>query len=564
MKKIISLIICIALIAAVAAPMAAASGYEYLPIVYIRGNGEPLYDADGNILATDMQSLNFGGEGEEGEEGTSTKDAIVEACVNILKPFVLEGMIFDEWDNYGRAIYDEISPLFGDAGLDENGNAKNGTGVSKSQLASSEAGSKSAWAYNNHQEYGFVFDWRLSPYDHVDRLHEYIQNILKATGKKQVNIYARCMGGGLLMAYLERYGHLGHIKNAMFCEVLSNETTVVSKAFSGQIEFNAEMAERYMGQLDFCGRTGNGVGFVFTDLLNEIVFTTMDFFNQITVTDQALDEVEKLYGRLYQALIPAILHASGMATQLNYWSCVAEEDMDAAINLLYGEEGSELRTKYAGLVDKILYYREHVSSDLKGFYDTLKDNGIHIGFTAKYGFLNAPFTADNDILSDSLVSLEHATFGAFCAKVGTRFTDKYMAAKAEEGLDKYISPDRQVDLSTAYSPDTTWVLKNAHHDIFEPVVPIVYEFLNGTNETVDTVTAGTQFMIYDYETGTASEMTEENAVDLEFMSIPETNPTTMSILTAFFRFMSMVLKILTSVMNGSFNVGDIFGDTGIL
>ncbi len=562
MKKFVSLLLVLSLAFAVMAPVAFATGYERLPIVYIRGNGEPLYDSEGNLLATDLKNLSLGDDSEdgaEGEEDTSAKDAIVEAAVNILKPFVLEGMIFDEWDNYGKAIYEELAPLFGDAGLDENGNPKNGTGVDASKLAASERDSKSAWRYNNNYEYEFCFDWRLSPYDHVDRLHQYILNILAATGKTQINMYGRCLGGGLLMAYLERYGHLGHIKNVMFADILSNETTVISKAMSGKVEFDANFMQNYLGQLDFCGNKGYGDGFVFTDLLNEIVFSTMDFFNQISVTDKALDEVEALYGRLYKALIPAILHASGMATQVNYWTGIAEDDMDDALNLIFGEEGSDVRKQYAGLIDKILYYREHVSSDLTAFYDGLKENNIHFGFIAKYGFLNAPFTEEAYLSSDALVSLTHATFGATTAPVGKTLSEEYINARIEEGFGKYISADKTVDLSTAYSPDTTWIIKNAHHDIFEPYRSVVYEFLNGTNKTVDTVSSGTQFMVYDCDTKKISEMTEENCGDLDFMKISEEKPTTISILTAFFRFMSMLINMLRSIFNGTFDFGNLFG-----
>lgn len=559
MKKLISVLLVVALAFVVCAPMAFAAGYERLPVVYIRGNGEPLYDAQGNQLVTGLDNVSFGN-GEEGEDADVTKDKIVDAAVNILKPFVLEGMIFDEWDNYGKAIYDELVPLFGeDVGLDENGNAKNGTGVSQAELASSTAGSKSAWAYNNNRDYNFCFDWRLSPYDHVDRLHEFILNIMTATGKNQINIWARCLGGGLLMAYLEKYGHLGHIKNVMFCEVLSNETTVVSKAMSGKVEFDANYLEKYLGQLNFLGKTGDGQGFVFTDILNDIVFTTMDFFNQITVTDKLLDGVENLYAKLYKALIPAIMHASGMATQVNYWTCVAEDDMDDALNLMFPDNEAGIREKYAGLIEKILYYREHVSSDLKGFYDGLKEKGIYFGFTAKYGFLNAPFTEEAYLPCDALVGLTHATFGATTAPVGRTLSDDYINARVEEGNGKYISPDKLIDLSTAYSPDTTWIVKNCHHDRFDIIQPIVYEFLNGTGETVDTMSAGKQFMIYDYNTGTASEMTEENCGDLEFMEIAAEKKTPFSILTAFFKFISMLIDVLSSVFDGSFDLGSLFG-----
>lgn len=552
MKKIISLLLVTLMLFVVMAPMASAAN-ERTPIVYIRGNGDGLYYPDGTLLVTQLEELSFD------EDSGIDKDVIVETTVNILKPFVLEGMIFDEWDNYGRAVYEELSPLFVDAGLDENGNPKNGTGVLKSLLAESEAMAKSTLKYNQNAAYAFAYDWRLSPYDHVDRLHAYVLQVLETTGQDQVSMYARCMGGSVLMAYLERYGHLGLVKNIMFCDVLSNEATVISKAFSGQIEFDAKLVEKYAGQLDFCGKTGDGVGFVFTELLNEIVFKTMDFFNQINVTDKALDGVEELYEKLYKALIPAVCHASGMATQINYWTEVAEEDMDDALNLLYGEEGSEIRIKYAGLIDKIQYYREHVSSDLDGFYKSLDEKGIHYGFVGKYGFMNAPFTADADILSDSLASLKHAVYGATTAPIGKTLSDKYISNVAEENR-RYISPDKQVDLSTCVAPDRAWILKNAHHDVIDCLIPVIYAFLNGTNENINTVYAKTgykQSLVFDYNTQKMSNMTEDNCADYEFIHSSVEEPTTETRLVSFMRFFTMILNFLKKIFTGDFNFSDI-------
>ena len=554
MKKIISILLVTVMLFAVMAPMASAADVR-TPVVYIRGNGDGLFYEDGTLLVTQLEELSLGG-----DDGVD-KDTIVETAVNILKPFVIEGMLFDKWDNYGRAIYDEISPLFKDAGLDENGNPMNGTGVLGKTMADSVAASKSKWYYNVNSAYCFAYDWRLSPYDHVDRLHEYVLQVLSTTGQKQVSMYARCMGGSVLSAYLEKYGHLGHVKNVIFCDVLSNEATVVSKLFSGQIEFDANNVERYAGQLDFCGQVGDGVGFAFTDVLNEIVFKTMDFFNQITVTDMALDAVEELYEKLYKALIPALCHAIGMATQINYWTEVSEKDMDAALNLIFGKEGSELRTKYAGLINKIQYYRSHISKDLDGFYKSLDEKQIHYGFIGKYGFMNAPFTADADLLSDSLASLKHAAYGATTAPIGETLSDSYIAGVSAENL-RYISPDRQVDLSTCVVPENTWILKKAHHDVIDCLHPIIYAFLNGTNENVDTVYAKLglgQFLVYDYDTDTASNMTEENSADYEWMTRPIEESTTETKLVSFMRFFTMILNFFTKLFKGELDFGNLFG-----
>ncbi len=552
MKKLVSVLLVAMMLFAVMTPMASAAN-ERTPIVYIRGNGDGLYYPDGTLCVAQFEELSFSG------DDSLSKDAIVDSVVNILKPFVLEGMIFDNWDNYGRAIYEELKPLFPDAGLDCDGNPTKGTGVHPQTMANSIAASKSTYNYIANGQYAFAYDWRLSPYDHVDRLHEYILQVLSTTGQKQVSMYARCMGGSLLKAYLERYGHLGLVKNVIFCDVLSNESTLFSKAFSGQIEFDANTIERYAGQLDFCGQTGDGVGFTFGEVLYEIVFKTMDFFNQIYVTDKLLDEVEALYQRLGKALMPALLHAFGMATQVNYWTEVNENDMDAALDLVFGKEGSELRTKYAGLIDKIQYYREHVSSDLDGFYENLDKKGIHYGFVAKYGFMNMPLVVGSDLLSDSLASLTHCAYGATTAPVGQTLSEDYINQRIAEGKSKYISPDKQVDLSTCKAPDRTWILKNAHHNVIDCLEPVIWEFLNGTSETVDTVKSGSQFMVFDYETLTASAMTEDNCADYDFITRPVEEPTNKTRAVAFMRFFTLLLNFFTKLFRGELDFSNLLG-----
>ena len=554
MKKLISLLLVTLMLFAVMAPAASAAN-ERTPIVYIRGNGDGLYYPDGTLCVAQFEDLSL-----DGEDSSFTKDKIIETAVNILKPFVLEGMLFDQWDNYGRAIYEEIKPLFPDAALDYEGKPQKDTGVLKSVMADSEAAALSPYSYNVNISYCFAYDWRLSPYDHVKRLDAYVNQVLRTTGQNQVSMYARCMGGSVLMAYLEYLDEIGEadkVKNVMFCDVLSNEATVISKAFSGQIEFDAKLVEKYAGQLDFCGKTGDGVGFEFGEVLHGIVFKTMDFFNQVNVTDMALDGVEMLYEKLYKALIPALLHATGMATQINYWTEINEKDMDAALNLVYGEEGSELREKYEVLIGKIQYYRERVSSDLDGFYDMLDKNGIHYGFIGKYGFMNAPFTADADLLSDSLASLKHAAYGATTAPVGKTLSESYLAGVSEENL-KYISPDKQVDLSTCVSPDTTWILKNAHHDTIDCLHPIIFRFLNGTNVTVET-SGYSAYQVFDYNTKTMTAMTEDNCAEYDFITKPVEEPTTETRLVSFMRFFTMIIEFITKLFNGTLDFSNLFG-----
>ena len=171
--------------------------------------------------------------------------------------------------------------------------------------------------------------------------------------------------------------------------------------------------------------------------------------------------------------------------------------------------------------------------------------------------MNMPLTADADILSDALSSLTHATKGATTAAIGKTLSEDYINQRIADGKGKYISPDKQVDLSTCKAPDRAWILKNAHHDVIDCLEPVIWEFLNGTNETVDSVKSGSQFMVFDYETLTASTMSEDNCADYEWITRPVEEPTTATRVSAFMRFFTMILNFLTRLFNGE-AIKDIF------
>jgi hypothetical protein len=353
------------------------------------------------------------------------------------------------------------------------------------------------------------------------------------------------------MAYLEKYGDHGHIKNIMLNEVLSNGATIISKTFSGQIEFDAKQVERYLAQMKYCSDIGMPGGFGLSDFIDEIVFKTIDLFNQITVTDKVLDSVENLYCKLYQALMPAVCHATGIATVVNYWTCVSEADFNAAMNLLFGEEDSEVRIKYAGLIEKIMYYRKHCTSQIDALYEKCeKEYDIHIGFVARYGYMNPPLTKEADELSDFLVSLDDATKGATCAKIGSTLSEEYISQRVKEGKGAYISPDRQVDLSTALYPDRTWVIKNAHHSFINVSDNITLSFLRGTDYSIHSEGAYPQFSVFYENEGILEPMTTENCADYEWVSLPEEKPTTQTRFASLIRFFTMIFEFIAKFFKG--------------
>ena len=572
MKKLISLSLVLTLLFAVMAPMTTVFAEEadtskLTPIIYVRGNGNILYNGDGKPIASDFGQISLGDSEEE------SKDKIVETASNILLPFLTEGLIFNKWDNYGKAIYDEISVLFEEAILDGDGNPRYGTGIGKAAERANTWKTKQKFIdenglyivrdfENESREYSFTYDWRLDPFHNADLLHEFVTAILDTTGAEQVSFVSRCLGGVVLNAYLVSYGKEGLVKNVLYGDTLAMGSTSITKGFSGQIEFDAENLQRYEGQLNHCAEIGEGLGFEIPLLADEIIQKTLDLFNQVNATDKILEPIESLYNRLYKALIPALFQAMGYGSMPSFWATVYEEDFDLALKVMFGEEGSEARTYYAGLIDKITNYREKVTSKLPGLYEEFAKPieeggcGVHIGTVSKYGYLNPPAVKDSDALSDATVSLSDASFGATTAKVGRTLTDDYIAAHFE-GNGKYISPDKQVDTSTCIFPDTAWVIKNQHHGYGDTIFEIAYEFCNGTNVTVEK-SSFPRFMMFDEFTETWSAMTEDNCADFEFMTRPEIKPTTETRLVSFMKFFTMILEFFTKLFKGELDFSNLF------
>ncbi len=540
MKKVISFMLCLIMLFTVAIPaFSAAAADEVTPIIYIRGNGQEIYNADGEKVICDIGDLKLDAEGEE------SRNKIIEAATNISLSFLM-GMSDDNWDDYGEAIYKEISPLFEQAMLDGNGNPQFGTGIHPDLLKKTFDNSKKNLTNNGkcgYYTYGYHFDWRLDPYDLVDDLHTYITNVMTATDKRQVSLTSRCLGGSLLNAYLEKYGHLGHIKNVMYCDTLSNGCTLISKGFSGQVEFDAKSIQIYESQLGYLDEIGYSTGLNITDFAGEITEKALDLFTQLGFVDTVADNVEKLYNRLYKALIPALFKSIGYASQPAYWTFVKEEDFDLALEIMFGEEGSEERVKNEGLITKILNYREKVTSVhdelLKKFSE---DYGIHIGVIAKYGLIAAPLTSGYGNLSDTLASLEDSSFGATCAKIGKTLPSSYIEERTQKGFGEYISADKQVDTSTCLFPETTWIVKNVHHDDFDRCCKaLAEEFLSGTDVTVEN-SGYARFRVNDYEKNEVYDMSEDNCGDLDFLTIPEDNP---SIITRVMSLLRLVFVIFS-------------------
>ncbi|MBE6785219.1 MAG: hypothetical protein E7538_03140 [Ruminococcaceae bacterium] len=563
MKKIIAIFLSLLMLCSVMAmpASAAAEKHEKTPIIFIAGSSVDICDADGNVISTDFDVLTDDDEGDG-----ITREAIIESAMNILLPFIMEGLPADKWDNYGDALYDELAPIWDDTQLGGDGNAKYGTGVSAKEIAkwdkitnSENRGSDGKFGL---REYDFRYDWRLSPYDHVDRLHEYIKAVIKITKCDQVALVGRCLGGNVITAYLDVYGEEGLVKKVVYDEVMSNGSSAINDIFSGQIELNDKNIQAYLLASEHYGKQGEGLDLSgVNELVLELAERTYDLMAQVGAMDSAFGSVEELYARLYKAFIPAMLKATGIGTWASYWTSLCSKDFDTALNLIFGEEGSEERAEFAGLVEKLVYLRDNIviPREKKGeenLYKQFEKNyGVQFAVIAGYGLPIPPLGVNSGDNGDITVDTANSSFGATVAGLFETLSDEYIAERVADGYGKYISPDKKIDASTCIFPETTWFLKNKHHDTMGGVIQISEYFTQYTNVTADSNNKNIgRFLMIDLEDHGYSNMTEENMADGPWIEGVETEPSIPTRLAALFRFLASVFAFLTQLMKGEFSL----------
>lgn len=518
MKKLISVLLVAVMCFSLTSVAFARGGYATkgvdVPVIYISGDSVPIgYDngtktfeiGDFFDLFTSDDSSALGG---------------VEAVANILTPFILEGILNDKWDNYYDAVYKEISDATGPILLDENGNAPEGTGVSpqnKAKMDYSRTHDMSLKSIDGkywERDCEFFYDWRLDPLDSVDALHEYIQDVKTATGKDKVCIEAKCLGCNILLAYIYKYG-TDDLNGVGIDVATSMGADFLSGLISGDFGVDGNSIARYVQ-----GQAYTSNNLIEVANLGAAVLSILD---DTGVFDKMSEKFkEAVYSKIEYGIVSAISRATFL-TYPGYWGMITYEKFDDAMRYVYGEEGSPLREKYSGLIEKATFFNENLKKNCISIFGTLKENGVNVAVISKYGTQLVPVLKDGSMLSDDYVSVTHSSLGAITSDVYGTLSDEYIAEREALGLGKYISPDKQIDASTCLFPESTWFFKGCTHGHYSNAESDIMMAVMAADRqlTVDDFELG-RFVLYHQEERFAENMTEENC-DITYWAADYTN-----------------------------------------
>ncbi|MBQ5592289.1 MAG: hypothetical protein IIU80_05035 [Clostridia bacterium] len=452
-----------------------------IPLIYVVGTG-------GHLIA-------------DNPDGTTRKIFPISLPENFIMDTVKENIdvfakavITQQWDEFCDTVYGIMSPLYADLMLDENGNPLDNSRADISSIDRINP-TKINGRYGTEQ-FKFAYDWRVDPYVTAEKLHEYIEAVLAATGETEVALLGRCLGDCIAAAYMEKYDG-EYVADYISYASAVNGAEFASKAFSGEIYIDADGVERYVYDLELSTDTN----------LNELIQAFVTVLNDTYGLDFLAWSINNVYPDIYLNIVPRLLRDT-YGNFPAYWAMVSDEDYEKAKEtVFYGADTD----KYAGFIKVIDNYHYNVQCKLPELWKGFEAKGIHMTNVTKYGYQTLPVVKNADSLGEDYCTVENASLGATAATLNTVLSDEYIADAVANGTDRYLSPDKQIDASTCVLPNTTWFVKNLDHKTFPESLNILFnKIINVENYNVFMDEDYPQYLVYNDEDGSVTPMVPDN------------------------------------------------------
>ncbi len=460
-KKIISLILCSAILLSIGAvgayantdrkttcgddceksPVVILPGINHSPTYLYDENNEPYMNGDthvgGTLLILELSKL------------WGTVPALVGS---LLATIVTQHSIGLE-----KAAYKAASAAFWVQECDNNGNFINNLQTQRWEHPISEMNNDDKdWLYrmiplqNVEKEYGgdhiymFTFNLVGDPIQSAKELDEYIDMVKKQTGHDKVNLLPVSLGGTILTAYLNEYGHedVDQIINVVAC---LDGTDIVAD----MMDRKWNLADEYFYHEFIPPILGDDatLGYLINCILHVIPRAGVD--------------------AILTGAISAILDKM-MINCPQIWAMIPSYRYDAlAERYLTDPAKAELKKK----TDRFQQARLNLNDNiLAAVEDGVRVNtiaGANLSFGEQdytfFGIVESAHTYN----TDGIINLTSTTLGATGAPAGKTLDDINITATSNctNADHKHISPDNKVDVSTAVLPENTWIFLDQHHEV---------------------------------------------------------------------------------------------------
>ena len=275
----------------------------------------------------------------------------------------------------------------------------------------------------------FVFgcDFRMDAADNAELLAQLVDDVIRYTGKSKVNIFSQSYGGQLTGTYLSLYADtVGEkVNNAVMCVPALGGATIAYDVLNDSVTFDEELLVDYL----------------------EYGFMNETDFHLLLGSDPDI-----LIDPLFEAVMPVIKDVVG--NWLSLWDFVPYDEYKELVGRLDPVENR-------GLIDKTTYFHEEIMNKYTENLARAQASGVNISIIAGSGKPSVGGMQEN---SDAIIPVKGST-GALCAPYGSRFNDGYAGkgTVCSDPAHNHVSPSMEVDLSTGYLPENTWLIDGYYH-----------------------------------------------------------------------------------------------------
>ncbi len=461
LKRVIAFMLCAAMLASMgAAGVSAATETDcrgkckHSPIIVLPGiNHSPtyLYDENdepvlynGNHVGSTLLILN---------ESALTTEAIAKAIVRVVASIVLQANL-----GVDKVAYELVSDIFKYQRCDDKGNHVENLKTKRWNYSLEHMSEEDLdWTYRmvpmkslvdeigEDHVYFFTFNLVGDPMDSADELKDYIEMVKEQTGHDKVSLLPVSLGGTILTAYLEKYGHDGidQIVNAVAC---LDGTDIVADFYAREWRLEDEyLYHQFFANIMIESEGKPTLGYLINSLLHIVPRSAINAL--LTGAMSAILDTLMLNCPQFWAMLPSYRYE--------------------ALAKRYLSDKPELKARADSFQKARLNLKQNI---LDAVADGVRVNSIaganlDLG-EEMYTYFNIVASAEK-VNSDGIVNLSSTTLGATGAP-GKKTLDDVDYKKntyCSNPEHNHVSPDNMVDTSTAVLPENTWVFLNQHHEV---------------------------------------------------------------------------------------------------
>ncbi len=523
MKKLLSVLLTVIMLFAVAAPAFSASAADKCITIYVGGYGSSLYRNN---------RINY-------EEQIYDIEADIGAIVSeVLRPCLEKlalGFVSDNYDAYCDELYNAMAPLYDEVRLDKNGEATDGSGWGGDMLKSQYYVNYSKGLSGGRID--FEYDWRLSPIHNAEILEQFVDRVCREKGVQKVNLLGRCLGGNVVNAYLENGTNLDKINKVILYIPSTAGISTIGAVFTGNIEIDSNAVNNLADYL-----VGNKQ-MIDDPFMQEFILAVLEMLNYASVLGIGTDTIEYIVENVKDNIIPRLVRDT-YGSFTSFWAMCPADQVDEAVNFCYSTD--ELKKEYAGTIEKILAFKE-IQLNAANRMKELQAQGIDFMILSKYDTPNLPFSKDGNAQSDFMAETYRSSFGATTADFGKVLSSSYINKMSAEDK-KFLSPDLKIDASTCLFPEKTWFIKHCEHADFPDCIDVLMDtFLVNDSFTVFSSDVYPQYLDYSYNAEADTESLVPVTGTDKDAEQPSKNQERFSV---FIRFFRAILSFFTKLFNG--------------